>query len=97
VRERYVLRTYRTGRGHEYATQGLCRRLDTLVRAINIVLDLLPPEREDIPDQDEVVAVTIVIQSFMFNAFGCLDNLAWIWVYERGVPRGFSISSANRL
>jgi hypothetical protein len=37
------------------------------------------------PERDEVVDATIAIQSFIFNTFGCLDNLAWIWVYEKGV------------
>ena len=47
--------------------------------------EILPPQREDIPERDEVVDATIAIQSFVLNTFGCLDNLAWIWVYEKGV------------
>ena len=31
------------------------------------------------------VDLTINLQSFMFNVFGCLDNLARIWVIERNV------------
>ncbi len=27
----------------------------------------------------------IAIQSFVLNTFGCLDNLAWIWVYEKDI------------
>jgi hypothetical protein len=62
---------------------GFCRRLGTLIRAIDQVYEILPPERDDIPERDEVVDATISIQSFVFNTFGCLDNLAWIWVYEK--------------
>jgi hypothetical protein len=28
---------------------------------------------------------TIAIHSFVLNAFGCLDNLAWVWVCEKPV------------
>ena len=66
-------------------THGYGRRLGTLVRAIDQVFNILPPEREDIPERDEVVDATIAIQSFVLNAFGCLDNLAWVWVHEKNV------------
>jgi hypothetical protein len=29
----------------------------------------------------------IQIQAFIFNIFGCLDNLAWTWVLERNVTK----------
>lgn len=66
-------------------TTGFCRRLDELARAINFVFNVLPPEQEDIPDTDNVVAATMLIQSFFINVSGCLDNLAWIWVFETGL------------
>jgi hypothetical protein len=53
-----------------------------MIRAIDYVFNTLPPEKEDIPDTDDTVAATILIQSFIINVQGCLDNLAWIWVYE---------------
>jgi hypothetical protein len=78
-------RTYKSERAKEYASHGLGRRLGTLIRAIDRVFTILPPEREDIPERDEVIDATIAIQSFVLNVFGCLDNLAWIWVYENDV------------
>ena len=36
---------FETSRGAEFAKHGLLRRLDTLVRAIDQVFDLLPPEQ----------------------------------------------------
>jgi hypothetical protein len=83
LKERYIVRMYRSDRAREYASHGFCRRLDTLALAIKLVFEVLPPELEDIPERDAVVAATILIQSFMLNAFGCLDNLAWIWVHEK--------------
>lgn len=51
------------------------------------MFDLLPPELDAIPEHDTVVDATIAIQSFVLNTFGCLDNLAWIFVYEKGVTK----------
>jgi hypothetical protein len=85
LRQLYISRNYKSDRAREYANHGFSRRLGTLVRAIDQVYAILPPEREDIPERDEVVDATIAIQSFVFNTFGCLDNLAWIWVYEKEI------------
>lgn len=32
---------------------------------------------------EELVEAVVHIQAFTFNAFACLDNLAWIWVCEQ--------------
>jgi hypothetical protein len=105
LREAYFLRKYKSDRAREYAMHGFCRRLGTLVRAIDLVFEGLPPEREDIPGRDELVDATIAIQSFVSNTFGCLDNLAWIWVYEKDVrsedgaelnPRSVGLGKGNK-
>lgn len=82
---RFLVQAYKHERGSEHALHGFSRRLGTLNRAINLVFDILPPELETIPERDRVVDATIAIQSFVLNTFGCLDNLAWIWVYEKSV------------
>jgi hypothetical protein len=82
---RFQRRKYRSERGKEYAFHGFCRRLGLLVSAIDQVFTVLPPERESIPDREENLKATVAIQSFVLNTTGCLDNLAWIWVYERAV------------
>ena len=85
LREKYVTRPYKQERAREYAQQGFSRRLAILVRSVDKVFELLPPENEVIPERDIVVDAAMAIQSFVVNAFGCLDNLAWIWVHERQV------------
>jgi hypothetical protein len=65
LQERYYTRTYKNARAREYALQGFCRRLDELVRAIDFVFDILPPEQENIPESDNVVAATMLIQAFI--------------------------------
>ena len=59
-------------RGAEYAKHGFCRRLETLVRTIDQVYELLPPEQEEIPDRENVVDATIAIQAFTMSAAWCL-------------------------
>lgn len=85
LRERYVLHKFTTERGTESAQHGLCRRLGMLLRSIDIVFDVLPPELEEIPEKDRVDDATIAIHSFIMNTYGCLDNLAWIWVSEKNI------------
>src|SRR5581483_4996080 len=87
LRERYLIRAYKNAQAVEHATHGFSRRLGTLIRAVNLVFDLLPPELDAIPERDTVVDATIAIQSFVLNTFGCLDNLAWIFVYEKAVTK----------
>lgn len=78
-------RIYRSERGREHAFHGFGRRLGTLVPAVNQVFSALPPELDSIPDREVLESATIAIQAFVLNAVGCLDNLAWIWVYEKDV------------
>jgi hypothetical protein len=59
------------------------RRLGTLQRCIQNVYSLYPPERSDIPSRDENIDLVINLQAFVFNVFGCIDNLAWVWVVEK--------------
>jgi hypothetical protein len=80
LRNKLAARTYKTPRGREYAFTGLIRRLDTMIRAIDYVFDILPPEKEGIPSTEETVPATMLIQSFVINCraastisrgFGC--------------------------
>jgi hypothetical protein len=82
---RLQARNYSSDRGREYAFHGFGRRLDLLRTAIDQVFTALPPEREGIPEHEELLKATIAIQAFVLNVVGCLDNLAWIWVYERDI------------
>jgi hypothetical protein len=95
LRNKLIARTYKSNRGREYAVNGLIRRLDTMIRAIDYVYNILPPEKEDIPDADDRVGATIVIQSFVTNLHGCLDNLAWIASVIPGMERQDQTSDAQ--
>lgn len=68
---------------YEYAFHGFMRRLGTLTRCVQNVYSLYMPDRTDIPPRETCVDLAINLQAFIFNIFGCLDNLAWIWVKEK--------------
>jgi hypothetical protein len=89
LRQRYLVRPWVSAKGREFATHGFARRLSMLVRSIEMVYSLLPPEQqqEDVPGHDTVTEATVAIQAFVINASGCIDNLAWVWVHEKDVRR----------
>jgi hypothetical protein len=70
-----------------YATQGFGRRLKTIVRCIDNVFRMLPPEMTKIPTEEDKTDATINIQAFIFNMFGAIDNLAWIFVEHKNIKR----------
>ena len=79
---KYLLNKYRREKAQEYAQHGFCRRIALMARCIENVFESLPPEVDLAPDYRAVRDATIFVQSFMFNTFGCLDNLAHIWASE---------------
>lgn len=60
------------------------RRLNTLLRCLQNVFMIIPLDRADIPSRNELTDTAINVQAFLFNVFGCIDNLAWVWVHEHG-------------
>jgi len=82
----YLMRDYRNAQAREFAIHGFSRRLKILVRAIDNVFEILPPELVEPPPDDKIFDAMINIQAFVFNAFGCIDNLAWIWMKETELP-----------
>jgi hypothetical protein len=70
---------------YEDVRHGFVRRLGTLKRCIENVYSTYSPERSDKPSRNECLDLAINLQSFISNVFGCIDNLAWIWVKEKKV------------
>lgn len=86
----YTYYPWKTDRGREYATQGFCRRLGTLRRALLNVFKIIPPGTVRVPARDRLHDAQINIQAFIANAYGCIDNLAWVWVYESRLDKTIS-------
>ena len=80
-----VSRQYKTPEGREYAENGVARRIQTIARCIEKVYHLLPPDQVAIPERNVLYDAVINIQSAVFNTFGTLDNLAFMWVFEKEI------------
>lgn len=85
LREDMIMRKYRTKRGQEFAVHGFCRRLHTLALTTKHVFEMLPPDKEGVPDKGVLDDVTIQIQAFVFN----VSARSTIW-------RGLGFTSAIR-
>lgn len=83
----YLARDYKDARAKEFAQHGFLRRIKSMARSITNVFTLLPPERTSIPSSEERHDAEINIQAFLFNTFAATDNLAWIWVGEKGITK----------
>jgi hypothetical protein len=51
------------------------------------VFKIIPPGIIKIPSRDRLHDAQINIQAAIANTYGCVDNLAWVWVYERGLSK----------
>lgn len=87
IQERCLTRRFSNDRAKEFAQQGFARRLSTLARCMKNAFSALPPDLEGVPSDDDTHNAAIQLQAFVINVFGCLDNLAWVWVLERDLKR----------
>jgi hypothetical protein len=69
----------------EYARHGFARRIQVLARCTKNVFKSIPAGTVRVPTRERLLDASINLQAFYTNAFGCIDNLAWIWVHERGL------------
>jgi hypothetical protein len=75
-------------KGREYANHGFLRRIQTFRRCIENVFRIVPPGAVKVPSRVRLHDAQINIQAAVVNTYGCVDNLAWVWVYERGLKVG---------
>ncbi len=79
----YVSHQFSVARAAEYAREGFSRRVQTLRRCIENVFKIVPPGVIKAPSKERLQDAQINIQSAVANVYGCVDNLAWVWVLER--------------
>ena len=65
-------------RAKEYAIHGFSRRLGTVVQCIHNIFQMIPPDRINLPNNEELSNAAINLQAFVFNVFGITDNIARI-------------------
>ncbi len=75
--------TLKEEKAKEYLSYGVGRRITVLNRCIENVFTLFPLNQEAPLEADKVKDVDINLHAFCVNIFGLLDNLAWVWVYEK--------------
>jgi hypothetical protein len=80
-----TLQSFANKKTQEFARQGFGRRIQTVRRCIHRVFEIVPPETVMVPDRDLLFDAQINLQAFYANVFGAADNLAWMWVHERGL------------
>lgn len=79
-------RKYLNEKAGMYAREGLSRRLGYLDHALVSLAEVYPPNLAR-PSRSRVRNAELLIQALIMNIFGAIDNLAWIWAFERGVTR----------
>ena len=79
----FTWRTYKSEKAKEFATHGFSRRIRILSACVDNLFAVLPPSIDTVPDKTSLDLATINLQAFIFNTYGCLDNLAWVWKYEK--------------
>ena len=81
----YTKREFTVDGACEFARQGFLRRLKILAHCIEEVFKSVPPDITQPPEAYERLNAVVYLQAFIFNVFGCIDNLAHVWVKERGL------------
>ncbi len=73
-------------RAEQFSREGFVRRLNYLDHAMYRLADIYPPNLIK-ASRGTVRDAELLVQSFVMNVFGAIDNLAWVWVLERGIKR----------
>ncbi|WOE76530.1 hypothetical protein [Alterisphingorhabdus coralli] len=86
LRDIVLSRSFNSDRAEQFSREGFARRLGYLEHAMHRLDELYPPNSIG-ASRDTVRDVELLIQAFVMNVFGALDNLAWIWALENNVKR----------
>lgn len=76
---------YANEKAKEYTYHGFLRRVGILNRCIHNIFSICPPDHVDRINDGRDYDISINLQAFVMNVFGCLDNIAWVWVYQRNM------------
>lgn len=82
--------SYNQRRANEFLRHGFSRRFQMLEHCLDSVFNIYPPERDNLLSDEERFDLEVYIQAFVFNMFGCIDNLAWIVNHENDLKLSFT-------
>ncbi len=80
-----VLSELKEEKSKEYLLHGAMRRIRLLRRCVENIFIIYPHEREELLSENERDDLMINLHAFLINVFGILDNLAWVWLVEKGL------------
>jgi hypothetical protein len=85
----YVHFPFKNDQARHYAAQGFGRRIQVIRHCIYNVFRIIPLGTTKVPSKTRLYDAQVNIQAFLANVYGIIDNLAWIWVFERDlkIPR----------
>lgn len=83
--ERFEKLKFRCEKANIHANHGYLRRVATMARCVDGIFHSIPPSYRHIPEDGSRKDAEINLQAFLFNLYGAIDNLAWIWVYENDI------------
>lgn len=82
---KYTRFQFSTNKGQEYAHHGFLHRVGILNQCIHNIFLITPPDQIDRISTKQSNDLSINLQAFVANVFGCLDNIAWIWVHHNEI------------
>ena len=74
----------------EHLRFGVARRASVIIRVIDNLFDLFPPEADKPLEIDAVHDLTINLHAFLMNVYGNFDNWAWAYVYRHSIADEFA-------
>ena len=81
----YAGKDFRDERARGFARHGFPCRLALMLHCIEMAMEDVPPRIHWVPHAESILRATLSLQAFVVDVFGCIDNLAHIWVCEKGV------------
>ena len=81
----YAGKRFENETAREFASQGFPRRLELMKQCILGSMEPFPPRISWVPSPFNILDAMIYLQAFVVNARGCTDNLAYVWVREKGL------------
>jgi len=69
----------------EFAHHGFLRRVGILNKCIHNIFSITPADQVARISSEQANDVSINLQAFVVNIFGCLDNIAWVWVHHKQI------------
>ena len=85
--ERLLSFDFSTKRSEEFAIHGVARRIKAIAHSLRKIFAEIPPDLNDLPEDGRREEATCHILSTAIHTYGSFDNLAHIWVAERGICR----------